>query len=48
MVMGDRVLLGAVPMEDMDVVIHPKTQQVIPNPENPNIAGPLAVGVRYR
>jgi clan AA aspartic protease len=48
MVMGERVLLGAVPMEDMDVVVHPKTQQVIPNPENPNIAGSLAVGLRHR
>lgn len=36
-VMGDRVLLGAVPMEQMDVVLHPRTLQVVPNPENPNV-----------
>jgi clan AA aspartic protease len=48
MVMGNQVLLGAVPMEDLDVVIHPKTQRVVPNPENPNIAGSIAMGARHR
>ncbi len=48
MVRGDQVLLGAIPMEDMDLVVNPRSQQVIPNPENPNIAGSLAMGVRYR
>jgi hypothetical protein len=46
MVMGNQVLLGAIPMEDMDLVVNPRTQQVMPNPENPNIAGSIAVGVR--
>ena len=36
-VMGDKVLLGSVPMELMDVIVHPRTLQVIPNPESPNI-----------
>lgn len=36
-VMGDRVLLGAVPMEVMDVIVHPRTLQVVPNPESPNV-----------
>jgi clan AA aspartic protease len=36
-VMGDRVLLGAVPMEQMDVVLHARTLQVVPNPESPNV-----------
>lgn len=31
------VLLGAVPMELMDVLIHPAKQQLIVNPEHPNI-----------
>jgi clan AA aspartic protease len=31
-------LLGVIPMEDMDVVIDPKQQRLIVNPENPNIA----------
>lgn len=48
MVRGDQVLLGAIPMEDMDLVVHPRTQQVVPNPENPNIAGSMAMGVRNR
>jgi clan AA aspartic protease len=47
MVLGDQVLLGAIPMEDMDLVVHPGTRQVIPNPANPNIAGSMAVGVRH-
>jgi clan AA aspartic protease len=36
---GDtEVLLGAIPMEDMDVLIDPKQQRLIVNPENPYIA----------
>ncbi len=37
MVFGDEVLLGAIPMEDMDVIIHPLKQKLIVNPENPNM-----------
>lgn len=47
MVMGDVVLLGAIPMESMDLLVDPKRLQLIPNPENPNIPGALAMGVRY-
>ncbi len=36
MVVGNEVLLGAIPMEDMDVVVHPRTQRLIVNPQNPN------------
>ena len=36
-VLGERVLLGAIPMEDMDLVIHPATKEVTVNPESPNI-----------
>lgn len=32
------VLLGTIPMEDMDVLIDPKQQRLIVNPENPYIA----------
>lgn len=36
---GDyEVLLGAIPMEDMDVLIDPKQQKLIVNPESPYIA----------
>ena len=36
---GDvEVLLGSIPMEDLDVVIDPKQQRLIVNPESPYIA----------
>lgn len=37
LVMGDEVLLGAVPMEDMDLVMAPGRRTVTVNPESPNI-----------
>ena len=43
---GNQVLLGAIPMEDMDLVVHPQSYQVMPNPENPNIAVSLAMSFR--
>jgi clan AA aspartic protease len=42
MVLGDQCLLGAVPMEDMDLVIHPRYLKLTVNPESPNIARGLA------
>ena len=45
-VMGDEVLLGAIPMEAMDLLIHPATLQVMPNPAHPTIPASLAKGVR--
>lgn len=38
MVMGNTVLLGAIAMEDMDLVISPKHQRVEVNPDSPNFA----------
>ncbi|MCX7045047.1 MAG: clan AA aspartic protease [Candidatus Sumerlaeota bacterium] len=43
LVIGDRVLLGALPMEDMDLVISPSKQTVTVNPESPNIASGLVM-----
>ena len=40
-VLGNEVLLGAIPMEDMDLVLRPQLQSVDVNPESPNI--PLSV-----
>ena len=37
LVLGDSVLMGAIPMEDMDLVVHPREQKVIVNPKSPNI-----------
>ena len=38
LVMGTEVLLGAVPMNDMDLVVNPKLGQVTVNPASPDIA----------
>ena len=54
LVLGDTVLLGAIPMEDMDLVVIPKrlrpgfagTRTVDVNPDSPNIASSIAMGVR--
>jgi clan AA aspartic protease len=42
MVLGDEVLLGAIPMEDMDLVVHPAKLQLTVNPNNPNIPASVA------
>src|SRR5262245_24816003 len=38
LVMGDQVLLGSIPMEDMDLVIIPNTRTLDVNPASPNVA----------
>ena len=38
LVLGQHVLLGAIPMEDMDLVVNPRDQTVDVNPDSPNIA----------
>ena len=47
-VIGDQVLLGAIPMEAMDLIIHPRSLTLMPNPESPNVPASLAMGVRFR
>ncbi len=37
LVTGDEVLLGAVPMEDMDLVVNPSRRELTVNPASPNI-----------
>lgn len=37
LVIGDTVLLGAVPMEDMDLVVSPSRETITVNPKSPNI-----------
>jgi clan AA aspartic protease len=51
LVMGDQVLVGVIPMEDMDLVIHPKTRTLDVNPSSPRIGRSVAkaalqIGVR--
>jgi clan AA aspartic protease len=38
LVMGNQVLLGAIPMEDMDLVVIPSTRTIDVNPNSPNVA----------
>nr|VFK38902.1 MAG: clan AA aspartic protease, AF_0612 family [Candidatus Kentron sp. SD]VFK43188.1 MAG: clan AA aspartic protease, AF_0612 family [Candidatus Kentron sp. SD] len=45
LVLGDSVLLGAVPMEDMDLVVSARMQQVTVNPQSPNIPSALVKSV---
>ena len=41
LVLGDEPLFGAVPMEMMDLVLHPARQSLTVNPENPYIPAAL-------
>lgn len=36
LVIGDSVIMGAIQMEDMDLVVHTRTQTVTVNPASPN------------
>ena len=38
LVMGEQPLLGAIPVEDMDLVVVPQTRQLIVNPASPDAA----------
>ncbi len=42
LLLGDQVLLGAIPMEDMDLVIIPSTRTIDINPNSPNFASSIA------
>ncbi len=42
MVLGNEPLLGAIPLEDMDLIVDLARRRLIPNPENPNFPGSLA------
>jgi len=48
LVLGDQPLLGAIPMEDMDVLIDPARQSLTVNPRNPNIPASVAMGLARR
>ncbi|MBK9564937.1 MAG: clan AA aspartic protease [Saprospiraceae bacterium] len=39
-------LLGAIPLEDMDVIIHPQRQELIVNPDHPYFAQMTLKGIR--
>ncbi len=42
MVLGDEVLLGAIPMEDLDLIVRPMTREVMVNPATPNVPSSVA------
>jgi len=42
LVMGDQVLFGAIPMEDMDLVVNPRSRSIDVNPDSPNMARSFA------
>ena len=42
LVMGDQVLLGAIPMEDLDLIVIPATRTIDINPNSPNVATSIA------
>jgi clan AA aspartic protease len=46
LVLGSQALFGAIPMEDMDLVINPARQTLTVNPTSPNIAASVAMGLR--
>jgi len=37
LVLGDEILLGAIPMEDMDLVVSPATRSATVNPASRNV-----------
>ena len=48
LVLGDEILLGAVPMEDMDLVVSPATRSVTVNPASPNVPSSTAKQLAVR
>jgi clan AA aspartic protease len=42
LVLGDLPLLGAIPMEDMDLIVLPKEKRLDVNPASPNVASSMA------
>jgi clan AA aspartic protease len=46
LVMGNQVLLGAIPMEDMDLIVEPARMRVSVNPLSPNIPMSLVKGFK--
>ena len=42
LVMGDQPLVGAIPMEDMDLVVIPSKRVLDVNPDSPNVSSSIA------
>ena len=48
LVLGDEVLLGAIPMEDLDLILQPSLRKVSVNQDNPNIAVSLVKNYKQK
>jgi len=48
LVLGDQILLGAIAMEDMDLVVSPLTRKLAPNPMSPNFPSGIATKVAQK
>ena len=46
LVLGDEPLMGCIPIEAKDVMVDPRTQRLIVNPEHPNFAVSVVKDVR--
>jgi clan AA aspartic protease len=44
-VTGDEPLLGAIPMEGLDVVIDPAKQELVPHPDSPDVPHLVLMGI---
>jgi len=47
-VLGEGVLLGSIPLEDMDLVVNSRLEKVTVNPDSPNIPSAIVKAVRLR
>jgi hypothetical protein len=45
LVLGNEPLKGAIPIEDMDLVVLPSTRQLVVNPDNPHLAASVVKGL---
>jgi clan AA aspartic protease len=43
LVLGNQVILGSIPMEDLDLIVEPARMRVSVNPQSPNIPVSLAM-----
>ena len=47
LILGNSVLLGAIPMEDMDLIINPREQKLTVNPESPNTPSAIVMNETF-
>ena len=45
LVLGDEALIGAIPMEDMDLIVVPSSRTLAVNPNSPNVPASMAKGL---